>query len=82
MAVSLLAYVVTFFVFICNYALTIVALALPKWYANEQTSRPWPKQSGGPISLLIHLGCRSLPHCRYTWKQTMGFSAFVKGKKG
>ncbi|KAI8376054.1 uncharacterized protein BYT42DRAFT_645723 [Radiomyces spectabilis] len=31
MAVSLLTYVITFFVFICNYALTITSLALPKW---------------------------------------------------
>ncbi|KAI7859062.1 hypothetical protein BDC45DRAFT_496779 [Circinella umbellata] len=31
MAVSLLAYVVTFFVFLCNYALTIAALVMPKW---------------------------------------------------
>ncbi|KAL1934930.1 hypothetical protein VTP01DRAFT_4070 [Rhizomucor pusillus] len=31
MAVSLLAYVVTFFLFLCNYALTITALIIPKW---------------------------------------------------
>ncbi|CAO3646891.1 unnamed protein product [Cunninghamella echinulata] len=31
MGVSLLAYVVTFFVFTCSYVLTILSLALPKW---------------------------------------------------
>ncbi|CAO3628894.1 unnamed protein product [Cunninghamella blakesleeana] len=31
MAVSLLAYVVTFFVFTCSYVLTLLSLALPKW---------------------------------------------------
>ncbi|KAI8640825.1 hypothetical protein BD408DRAFT_226846 [Parasitella parasitica] len=31
MSVSLLAYVVTFFIFICNYTLTICSLIFPKW---------------------------------------------------
>ncbi|KAI9483001.1 MAG: hypothetical protein EXX96DRAFT_556465 [Benjaminiella poitrasii] len=31
MGVSLLAYVITFFVFLCNYTLTICSLLFPKW---------------------------------------------------
>jgi hypothetical protein len=32
MGVSLLTYVITFFIFICNYALTLCALIFPKWF--------------------------------------------------
>ncbi|KAI8967812.1 hypothetical protein BDF20DRAFT_215499 [Mycotypha africana] len=31
MGVSLLAYVVTFFIFICNYTLTICSIVFPRW---------------------------------------------------
>lgn len=74
MAVSLLAYVITFFVFLCNYALTLSATVIPKWYKVHMTANAMPSlcqyYTGYP---LLHL-------CHSIWKRIMVFSGFAEGK--
>ncbi|KAI8343054.1 hypothetical protein BC941DRAFT_465223 [Chlamydoabsidia padenii] len=59
MAVSLLAYVVIFFVFTCSYILNIVALVLPKWLTFITPSPFYTETHYGLFKL-----CRSFTKCR------------------
>ncbi|KAI8088676.1 uncharacterized protein BX664DRAFT_331084 [Halteromyces radiatus] len=59
MAVSLLAYVVTFFVFTCSYILTILALALPKWLTFITPAPFYTETNYGLFQI-----CRSFAKCR------------------
>ena len=74
MAVSLLAYVITFFVFLCNYALTLTATVIPKWYKVAMTANAMP-------SLFQYdIGYRLLHPCHSIWKRTMVSLGFAEGK--
>ncbi|KAI9275309.1 hypothetical protein BY458DRAFT_507054 [Sporodiniella umbellata] len=55
MGVSLLTYVITFFFFICNYALTLSALIFPKWITFSPPTPFYMETNYGLFQL-----CRSL----------------------
>ncbi|KAI8068118.1 uncharacterized protein B0P05DRAFT_551845 [Gilbertella persicaria] len=75
MAVSLLAYVVTLFVFLCNYGLTLSSILFPKWLTFVTPVPFYMETNYGLFKLCRSLTreCRSFPSVDHGDCQEDGF---------